>query len=47
MNAANNAVDLPSLEEIEQMYKQQQNALDSLEISITTITDDDDDDDDD
>ena len=35
MNAANNAVDLPSLEEIEQMDKQQQNALESLEISIT------------
>ena len=43
MNAANNAVELPSLEEIEQMNKQQ-NALESLEISITTITDDDDDD---
>ena len=44
MDAANNAVELPSLEEIEQMDKQQ-NALESLEISITTITDDDDDDD--
>src|SRR5918911_4201133 len=35
MNAANNAVVLPSLEEVEQMDKQQQNALESLEISIT------------
>src|ERR671932_2557656 len=35
MNAANNAIDLPSLEEVEQMDKQQQNALESLEISIT------------
>ena len=43
MNAANNAVELPSLEEIEQKDKQQ-NALESLEISITTITDDDDND---
>ena len=43
MDAANNAVELPSLEEIEQMDKQQ-NALASLEISITTITEDDDDD---
>jgi DNA-directed RNA polymerase subunit RPC12/RpoP len=34
MNAANNAVDFPS-EEIEQIDKQQQNALESLEISIT------------
>ena len=34
MNAANNAVEIPSLEEIEQMDKQQ-NALESLEISIT------------
>ena len=35
MSAANNAIELPSLEEIEQMDKQQQNALESLEISIT------------
>ena len=37
MNAANNAVELPSIEEVEQMDKQQQqqNALESLEISIT------------
>src|ERR671932_185734 len=35
MNAANNAIDLPSIEEFEQMEKQQQNALESLEISIT------------
>jgi DNA-directed RNA polymerase subunit RPC12/RpoP len=34
MNAANNAVELTS-EEVEQMDKQQQNALESLEISIT------------
>ena len=34
MNAANNAIDFPS-EEIEQIDKQQQNALESLEISIT------------
>src|ERR1043165_8744674 len=40
MNAANRGVELPSLKEIEQMDKQQQNALESLEISITTITDD-------
>ena len=45
MNAANNVVELPSLEEIEQMDKQQQNALESLEISITTITDEDNNDD--
>ena len=35
MNAANNVIELPSLEEIEKMDKQQQNALESLEISIT------------
>ena len=35
MNAANNVIELPSLEEVEQMHKQQQNALESLEISIT------------
>jgi DNA-directed RNA polymerase subunit RPC12/RpoP len=35
MSAANNAIELPSLEEVEQMDKQQQNALESLEISIT------------
>ena len=35
MSAANNVIELPSLEEIEQMDKQQQNALESLEISIT------------
>jgi DNA-directed RNA polymerase subunit RPC12/RpoP len=35
MSAANNAIELPSLEEVEQMHKQQQNALESLEISIT------------
>jgi len=34
MNAANNAVELTS-EEVEQIDKQQQNALESLEISIT------------
>ena len=35
MSAANNAIELPSIEEVEQMDKQQQNALESLEISIT------------
>ena len=35
MNAANNAIELPSIEEVEQMDEQQQNALESLEISIT------------
>src|SRR5689334_19222971 len=35
MSAANNVIELPSLEEIEQIDKQQQNALESLEISIT------------
>src|ERR671919_210883 len=35
MSAANNAIERPSIEEVEQMDKQQQNALESLEISIT------------
>src|SRR5215212_2798667 len=36
MNAANNAVELPSLEEIEKIDKQQQKAIESPEVSTAT-----------
>ena len=42
MNAANNAVELPSLEEVEEMDRQQQKAIESLEISSSITTTDDD-----